>query len=391
MPKYLARLLSLHTMDELRAEMTQLQVDRGGMPIMSAKGILRLIRVDGVPTPAANLIKQEILARGGDLATPWTASTFAAPTVDVIFIGSVTTLRSTLSKLYRQRVFDLPAIADAVQAVLVHTVPGYLPVSPRPNRQGVVVEETLEDLAGGRIPLSPGSHRATGVPALAGEPWPLGRATGLAAPVADLPGAEAAAAAGATALCLQGEMANPQVVRLLAQRFPHLRLVLDWAGDGASRIALQAGAQVLRGDDPQLFLPLAEAEGLALWLYRLRPEMEVDPVADASRFFWEGLQTAEALGISSERIILGLAAESTATAEPLRQVMRRLRDLTSFGRPLWLAPFAPDQDWAVEEAAPLVTMAVAGGVDLIETNMVNPLTRCVRMADELIRRHSPVG
>ncbi|HLN59913.1 MAG TPA: dihydropteroate synthase, partial [Symbiobacteriaceae bacterium] len=182
MPKqpYLARLLDLHSLEALQREMNRLQVDKGGIPIMAAKGVIRLVLVEQIPTAAANCIKQEILARGGDLITPWTASGFEAPYVDAVFVGNLTTLRSTISKLYRQSVYDMPQIADAVQRVLVHTTPGYLPVSPHVSRQGLVVEETLDDLAGGRIPLAPGTSRARGVPSLVavdGHTWRFGQMT----------------------------------------------------------------------------------------------------------------------------------------------------------------------------------------------------------------------
>ncbi|HYG60742.1 MAG TPA: hypothetical protein VD902_21920, partial [Symbiobacteriaceae bacterium] len=111
---YRARLLDLDSLEAFRHEMRRLEVDKGGIPIMASKSILRRVAVEQIPTAAANVIKQEILARGGDLVTPWAASGFEAPLVDVIFVGSLTTLRSTISKLYRQHVYDLPLIADAL-------------------------------------------------------------------------------------------------------------------------------------------------------------------------------------------------------------------------------------------------------------------------------------
>lgn len=407
---YHARLLALATLEDLQHEMTRLGVDRGGIPIMAAKGILRLIRVEQIPTPAANIIKQEILARGGDLATPWSASAFAAPAVDVIFIGSLTTLRSTISKLYRQPVYDLPAIADAVQLVLMHTTPGYLPVARQPRRQGIVVEETMDDLVGGRLPLDPGTHRATGLPVcppVNEADWQFGRLTYVAAPISaeavlGHAGADPAAdavAAGAHILVVETERCGGEgpaqsvaaAVGRIRARCPAVPVAVRTGLPDAAEAALEAGTGILclAGAGWEAILPVAASSNAILVLPDSQAEaMEEDPVAAMAASFGHAMERAMAHGAKAEQLVLHVGLGLGKIPARSRTVLRRLRELTSLGRPLWVAPDlgeAPQQPESEGAASAALAMAVANGANFIEIAPAPGLLAAVRTADMLTR------
>ncbi|HEY8346521.1 MAG TPA: dihydropteroate synthase [Symbiobacteriaceae bacterium] len=432
---YRARLLTLSTLEELRQELTRLGVHRGGIPIMAAKGVLRLIRVDQIPTPAANIIKQEILARGGDLATPRSAAAFSEPRVDVIFIGSLTTLRSTISKLYRQRVYDLPAIADAVQQVLIRTTPGYLPVARHHSLPAAVAEEILDDLAGGRIPAEP-DRRATGLPTLLpveGREWQFGTQTYVVVtlPPSGTPEGVSASlsstALEADVLMIEADGPSPQVPEAVSEAVRHLRtrcpgtpVAVRTSRGAVAEAALAAGAAMLHLADSQneeVLRAAAGSEALLIISHRLTETMEdsagpaVDaarPVADAAEWvegdllshiamsFDQALSAAAALGLREEQIILDPGLGPDKTPGQNRAVLRRLRELTSLGRPLLVEPArihiptlraqGPDCDAAGACAA--LSLAVAGGADFVVIPDRPDLMAAVRSADWLIRQAS---
>lgn len=331
-PAYRARLLRADGLDDLAAHLTSLAVDRGGINIMAAKGILRLIRIEQIPTAAANIIKQEALARGGDLATPWTAAAFEAPLVDVILIGSMTTLRSLVSKLYRQPAFDLPKIASSIQQVLVHTTPGYLPVAPQPKRQGVVVEETLDDLFGGRIPLQPGTNRAPGAPASVVD-WPWRERTLLVCP-GFRSGREALTSGGA-----------PSDDLLLP---PHTLSRDEWT-------ALPPGRPLLlRHEGP------ADVDGV--W-----------------RDLWSALDLATSCGVALERILVDPGLDRGKEASVALQVTLRLTELRSLGRPL-LWSFGPGLD-----SLAALTLAVERGANGLHAPYDPRLPDWIATVDRLLR------
>lgn len=361
-PKYRARLLDVPTLDEVRREMVRIEVDWGGIPIMASKAVQRMILLEQIPTAAANCIKQEILARGGELATPAAAAGFDAPLVDVIVIGNLTTLRSTISKLYRQSVFDMPVIADIIQNVLMRTTPGYLPVSPRANRQGVVVEETLEDLMGGRIPLETGTSRATGRATLAGMPWRFGDRT----LVIGREGAE----------ILEAE--SPAQVRRVLAGAPGAVVAFGPRGAAEAEAALAAGARFLisGADDPNI-VRAAAGSGVPLVLTH-RGHDGGDPLGTVARFFYTAMDAAVAAGVSEEHLVLdpGLGREKPRAAD--LELLRRLRELTTFGRPLLVEAKGPG-------AAAVASQAISRGADFIRVDDAAPLTETINMTDALVR------
>ncbi|BDG60911.1 dihydropteroate synthase [Caldinitratiruptor microaerophilus] len=425
-PRFRARMLDLPTLEALSREMRRLEVDRGGIPLMAPKGIVRAILVEDVPTKAANIIKQEALARGGDLVTPWMAADFAADTVDVIVIGNVVTLRSLVAKLYRQTVYFLPEFADALQDVLMKTVPGYLPVARRPGRQGLVVEETLDDLFGGRIPTARGG-RAVALPTLVPPPgtpdhaWHFGRETymlGILEPEGGpLGGAPARAdeagppevllerarslvAAGARIVEVDAEggaaaAGVAPLVRSLREALPGVLVAVRTTRAETARTALAAGAHLLvtgaaLRDDPDLREVVAES-GVPAVAVHAPPQPEYrDLMSDVARFFWDTLDAVTKAGARVEQLLLDPGLGLQKTHEQDLECTRRLRELTSFGRPLVYTPPARLAADPMGTAA-LVTLAVAGGADFVRVRDVGGIVGCVRTADALVRGHLRPG
>lgn len=438
--RFRTRVLELPEIQHLSREMQRIAVDRGGIPLMAPKGVMRAILVEDVPTRAANIIKQEILARGGDLATPWSCADYAAETVHVIVLGNVVTLRSLVAKLFRQTVYDLPAFADALQTVLMHTVPGYLPVARQPGRQGLVVEETLDDLFGGRIPTARG--RATAVPPLLpphGQEqyaWTLGQQTYLAAhlcsrstaPAATWPGAPAPAtvltplgvrariqhlaAQGAQIVCLDhasmadslaeaspDNLADP-AGRSDAHRqkqVPSPLLAVATRHTDVAALCLDAGAHLMVSrceDSDDALLPVLAQYRAPLVLQDQEPlPADGDVMTSVFRHFWDRMDRAVAAGVSAEQLILAPGLGRQQATGQTCEVLRRLRELRSLGRPLWvdLTPLcaADGQDPATQpspmQIGVLVSVAIQNGADFICAEPVDLAGRALRTADAIVR------
>lgn len=439
-PPYLARLLDLNSLDSLNREMKRIEVDKGGIPLMSSKGVQRLILIEQIPTAAANCVKQEILARGGDLATPWSAAGFDAPFVDVIVMGNLTTLRSLVSKLYRQTAFDMPAIADVIQRVLVQTTPGYLPVAPRPSRQGVVVEETLEDLMGGRIPLMPGSNRATGRPTLVeipGRTWRFGEMTSVMGIVNATPDSfsddgldrdqeaawrriEQVVAEGAQIVDIGGESseardhapidAQEEIARVIpliertAREHPQVIISVDTWKAVVAEAAVRAGAQIINDvgamrRDPDMKRVAAETGLPIVMMHSQQSTSYKDLLSDVARFFYDAIDEAVKAGVREEQIILDAGFGFGKSVHQDLELTRRLRELTGFGRPILHAPSRKrtigrvlGYPSTVEErrfgTAAAVSLGIANGADIIRVHDVLDMVCCAKMTDALVRGYA---
>lgn len=93
-------------------------IEPEGARRLAYKAILRPIVVRGVKGGAANLLKQEMLARHGDTAVPSRAVMHPDELVDVCLLGTLQDYRSLLSYLRSTPLFQLPELADKLAALL---------------------------------------------------------------------------------------------------------------------------------------------------------------------------------------------------------------------------------------------------------------------------------
>ena len=104
--------------DALKGEITRLGVYRPSVSILADKGRVLALKVTDVRTPAANIIKQEMLAAGGDCATPGTDITCAVPRVDIILLGGRKQYDILLYKMRQMPYFGIPAVVAELERYL---------------------------------------------------------------------------------------------------------------------------------------------------------------------------------------------------------------------------------------------------------------------------------
>ena len=95
-----------------------LGIDPEGARRLALKAIMRPIVVRGVKGGAANLLKQEMLARGGDAAVPSVAVMHPDTLVDVCLLGTLQDYRSLLRYLRSTPLFGLPKLAEQLAELL---------------------------------------------------------------------------------------------------------------------------------------------------------------------------------------------------------------------------------------------------------------------------------
>ena len=96
--RYLAHVAEVQDKNALKAIMGQIGVHKQGIDIMSPKSLFKTVRVDSVPVTSANIIKQEMLARGGDVATTYGAVNHSVKKTDILIFGSEKQFSGLLQK-----------------------------------------------------------------------------------------------------------------------------------------------------------------------------------------------------------------------------------------------------------------------------------------------------
>ena len=104
--------------DALHYELEHLGVYKASVAILLGKGQIVPLKALHVRTPAANIIKQEMLAAGGDCATPGTAITCAVSHVDILLLGNQKHYKTLLYKLKQMPYFGIPEIVTDLESYL---------------------------------------------------------------------------------------------------------------------------------------------------------------------------------------------------------------------------------------------------------------------------------
>ena len=116
---------------DLRRELVRLGVDGGGIGILADKGTSHVIKISGLHVGAANILKQDALSVGADLAVPRGTVTASVPRVDALLIATERQLAALIQKEKAQP-FGLKQLSTELSGFLK------LPFRPEVQVMGIV-------------------------------------------------------------------------------------------------------------------------------------------------------------------------------------------------------------------------------------------------------------
>ena len=163
--------------------------------------------------------------------------------------------------------------------------------------------------------------------------------------------------------------------------------------------ALNAGANLvndIRGftDDPELAEVVAAAGVPAILMHDVKPEPGVDIVTSMLRELSRRLDFAVSRGVPWEHLIIDPGFGFGKDWRQNLELLRRLGEFHALGRPI-LAGLSrksvigrvlglPEQQ-RLEGTTAVVSLAIAGGADIVRVHDVAAMTRVVLMADAVVR------
>jgi dihydropteroate synthase len=114
---YEAELLDVRNQDDAARLMSSIGATRTGSQVMKNKTVFLNILVKNISTTEALIIKQEMLARGGDAALPRGAVSHEVDKVNLIITGTQLQVERLIQKIKHQ-VRELPLIADMLTELI---------------------------------------------------------------------------------------------------------------------------------------------------------------------------------------------------------------------------------------------------------------------------------
>jgi dihydropteroate synthase len=417
---YHPRILNLSTPAEVLAEMARMGVSKKGAAIMAPKGVFRAVKVCGLPAAQANIVKQEMLSKGGEAAVNWTcylAEGGAAS--DVLLLGTLRHYRRVIANLRAQpRSLGLRPLADALEEALRRhsgETLGEMVLAGRPFRWG---ERTY---VMGILNLTPDSFSGDGILRQEGPlvEQALAQARRYVAEGADLldVGGESTRP-GAEKVSLEEELARvvPVIERLRQE--VDLPLSVDTCKAEVARAALKAGAHVVNdvwglrdpagdGWNGALAGVVREAGVPIILMHNRRARATVgdlgghyrqveyrDLLGEILADLEESIAYAVEQGIPWEHLLVDPGIGFGKTPQQNLEVMGRLGELRSLGRPLLLgtsrksfiglALNLPPQE-RLEGTLATLALGIAQGADVVRVHDVKEAVRAVRISDAIVR------
>jgi len=102
---------------DIVATLKLIEVDQGGYEALCRKGSFRLLAVGGISSMEAIIIKQEMLARGGDAAIPKMALRCDPEPQKILILGTMSQVSGLVRKL-KDQPFRLPSVGKAIEEAL---------------------------------------------------------------------------------------------------------------------------------------------------------------------------------------------------------------------------------------------------------------------------------
>ena len=110
--------ISKINLNNIETTLTKLGVDPCGISIMKDKFENILIRINNIPTTVALIIKQEMLSKGGEVATPRGMIAHHIDNGDIIISGTISQYKKLINKLAMQP-FSLKDIAEQINRLII--------------------------------------------------------------------------------------------------------------------------------------------------------------------------------------------------------------------------------------------------------------------------------
>jgi dihydropteroate synthase len=400
--KYRMRVLCLSSRDELIHEMERLGADPRGIALMFSKGLTRLIRLSSVPCKVANLLKQEMLSRGGDCAVGHGTLAHAVESTDVLIIATERQYKKLIRKLEVQDFFGLPELAEDLRKCIRHmnrkqytlSMGGRsLDLGERTFIMGVL-NVTPDSFSDGGNFIDPEKAYAQAM-----------KMCEDGADIIDIggestrPGAEKVSEEEETARVV------PVVERLAKNS--EVRISVDTYKAAVAKKAIDAGAHMINDIsglkfDPDM-APLIAASGVPVALMHIKGtpgEMQKDPsyedvMGEVVEYLEESIEIARKAGVRKEQMMVDPGIGFGKRLQDNLDILKYLPELKVLGRPILLGTSRksfigaildlPVED-RLEGTAATVAMGIMNGANMVRVHDVSEMARVARMTDAVVQR-----
>jgi dihydropteroate synthase len=395
-------ILTFRGPEELVEEFKKIGVDRGGIQIMRHKGFSRCIKIHKLRNFSANILKQEMLSLGGDVALSRGTLTGEDKSTDCLVLGNSSQVLQLSEKLKKQP-FGLDQLAAQMRSCLGRFEKGRVVL----DIAGKNIYLGKRTLLMGIINVTPDSFSGDGI--LGIEP---DKALAFACDMVKC---------GADILDIGAESSRPGSTRISAKEelnrvIPLIKKLrknvdvpfsIDTTKSEVAHAALDLGVEIvndisaLRFDRKMAKLVARYKASLVLmhmkgvpYNMQKKPAYE-DVIGEIIEFLGGALEKAQDAGIEEKKIILDPGIGFGKDLEHNLEILNRLGALKSLGRPVLvglsrkrfigkiLKAEVRQRAWGTAAAA---SIAIASGADILRVHDVKEMAQVAKVSDAIVRK-----
>lgn len=394
-----AHLLRLGDRTELEQAIAKTGCSPEAAEYFAARREMLQIYVAGVPSPAASVIKQEMLSRGGDAAVHARVIVCGVEKSDVIIFGTAKQLGFLADKLEKMPWWKLPELAVQIRSL----------TAPAGRRKvklpcGTELEFGSGMLLMGIINLTDDSFFQD---SRCGDDIQktVSRAVRMAEEGADILdlGAESTRP-GALRVPEEEERSRlSAAVKAIRKELPHMPLSADTTRSAAARAALAEGADIINDIsglqfDKEMAKTAAEYHALLCVMHTRGSARDMqnkcvyeDILSEVSSFLCEAAETAQKAGVEKERIIIDPGIGFAKNYNQNLLLLRHCESFRSLGYPLLVgasrksvvgtATNTETPSARLAGTVALTALCAAAGVDIIRVHDVRENKEAIMMAE----------
>ena len=384
--------------------MASIGAHSASLPIFAHKSEIVPYKLLGVRTPAANILKQEMLAAGGDAVVPTGCIVNADKYVNVVLLGTLKQYKLVLKKLELMQYFGLKQVATELQeAVAAALEPAALRTTLADGR--VLTYDKMCVM--GILNITPDSfYEGSRVSALADVVARAGQMLEQGAQVLDIGGESTRPGSDSVDGDEERRRVLP-VIEALRREYPEAVLSVDTYRADTAEAALSVGADIINdisameADARMADVVVRSKAPIILMHMRGTPKnmqqncQYQDVVQEVAVYLAQRAQLLREQGVGADKIILDPGICFAKDVEQNLRLMRDLHVLTSFGYPVLLAASRKSTIGAVLGGIPAAErlegtiatslQAVYAGAQMVRVHDVLPNVRAIRMLEAILR------
>ncbi|MFO7947338.1 MAG: dihydropteroate synthase [Armatimonadota bacterium] len=395
-----ARTLSIGSPADLDAELEAANVTEYGIARMVPRGRMIIMRLEKVPGKAANLMKQHMLAAGGDVAVGEQVAGFDDTPAPVIVLGTREHYHHLMANLAMQP-FGLKKIAEEMARTLQNT-----DSTPAPIRCGDrELRFDHRTLVMGIINATPDSFSGDGLKGDVEAAVEQAREfVSAGVDILDIGGESTRPGSEEVPIDKEIELVTPTIEAIISEL--DVPVSIDTSKPEVARHAVGMGASFindvygLRRDG--MIQAVAET-GCGVCIMHMLGEprtMQENPtyedlITDIYDFLARRVEAAVEGGVEESQIIIDPGFGFGKTVDHNLEIVRRLREFRSMGRPVLIGASRkstigrvldiPDPQERLWGTAALNAVAITTGADIIRVHDVAEMTQVARMTDAVLR------